>query len=188
MIYSYFLATTLYPEVEKKAHAEIDSVIGRDRLPGYEDRASLPYVNAICKELLRWLPIVPLAVPHRATRDIIFDDYSIPEGSLVCDIFCCLSIFSVIDACLFVRSWPTAGSSSTTPMSTGIHSLSTLTGTQSPHLILLHHRKDPSCIMIANQLIGFHVDPVHVTVVLCRFMGPEPEQDPADFCFGFGRR
>jgi cytochrome P450 len=44
----------MYPEVQKKAQAEIDSVVGKDRLPDFDDRESLPYVSAILKEVLRW--------------------------------------------------------------------------------------------------------------------------------------
>ena len=51
---------TLYPQVQKLAQAEIDSVIGSDRLPTSEDRARLPYVNAVIKEVLRWNPVAPL--------------------------------------------------------------------------------------------------------------------------------
>lgn len=37
-------------------------------------------------QLLRWLPIVPLAVPHRAIRHETFGEYGIPEGTLVSQI------------------------------------------------------------------------------------------------------
>lgn len=50
----------LYPEIQSKGQAEIDGVIGKDRLPSFTDRDSLPYVNAIVKEVLRWNPAVPL--------------------------------------------------------------------------------------------------------------------------------
>lgn len=50
----------LYPEVQKKAQAEIDGIIALNRLPTWEDRESLPYIDAICRELLRWQPITPL--------------------------------------------------------------------------------------------------------------------------------
>jgi cytochrome P450 len=50
----------LYPEVQAKAQAEIDSVIGRGRLSDFDDRASLPYVDAILHELVRWNPVLPL--------------------------------------------------------------------------------------------------------------------------------
>ena len=55
-----FLAMALYPEVQKKAQAEIDAVVGSHRLPDFEDRPSLPYINAIVKELMRWNLVLPL--------------------------------------------------------------------------------------------------------------------------------
>jgi cytochrome P450 len=50
----------LYPEVQRKAQAEIDAVVGRDRLPDFRDRPLLPYVSAILEEALRWHPVLPL--------------------------------------------------------------------------------------------------------------------------------
>ena len=43
-----------HPEVAKKAQAEIDRVIGNERLPTFEDRASLPYIDCILKEVHRY--------------------------------------------------------------------------------------------------------------------------------------
>ena len=54
---------TLYPEVQKKAQAEIDAVVGQNRLPDFYDRPSLPYINAVVKELSRWNLVVPLSRP-----------------------------------------------------------------------------------------------------------------------------
>lgn len=45
---------TLYPEVQRKAQAEIDAVVGNDRLPEFADRVHLPYINAVALEALRW--------------------------------------------------------------------------------------------------------------------------------------
>jgi cytochrome P450 len=45
---------TLYPEVLRKAQAEIDQIVGNSRLPGFSDEAALPYVQAVLKEVLRW--------------------------------------------------------------------------------------------------------------------------------------
>ena len=56
---------TLYPEVQRKAQEEVDSVVGRDRLPTASDRDLLPYVNALCNELFRWLPVAPLSTYSR---------------------------------------------------------------------------------------------------------------------------
>ena len=53
----------LYPEVQKKAQAEIDAVVGSNRLPDFHDRPSLPYINAIIKESSRWNLVVPLGRP-----------------------------------------------------------------------------------------------------------------------------
>jgi len=57
---SFFLAMSLYPEVQAKAQSEIDRIIGTNRLPRHEDRNSLPYLNALIKEVLRWNPVAPL--------------------------------------------------------------------------------------------------------------------------------
>jgi len=50
---TFILAILTHPEVQQKAQQEIDSVIGFDRLPEIDDRLSLPYVNAILKEVFR---------------------------------------------------------------------------------------------------------------------------------------
>lgn len=49
----------LHPEVVRKAQAEIDAVVGNDRLPTFSDREQLPYVNALAKEVLRWNSVTP---------------------------------------------------------------------------------------------------------------------------------
>jgi len=50
----------LYPEVQKKAQMEVDTVTGNNRLPNFSDRDALPYTNAIVKEAMRWQPVTPL--------------------------------------------------------------------------------------------------------------------------------
>ncbi|TFK56140.1 cytochrome P450 [Heliocybe sulcata] len=82
-IYTFYLAMTLYPEVQRKAQAEIDAVVGNDRLPNHQDRQHLPYVEALVKEVLRWNPVTPLGVPHRVTEDDVHEGYYIPKGSVV---------------------------------------------------------------------------------------------------------
>ncbi|KAG1813631.1 cytochrome P450 [Suillus subaureus] len=82
-IYSLFLAMTLFPDVQKKAQAEIDAVVGPDRLPTFTDRDSLPYTDALVKEVLRWSVITPTGFLHCVTEDDIHDGYYIPKGSLV---------------------------------------------------------------------------------------------------------
>ena len=48
------------PRIWKRAQAEIDAIVGTDRLPEFDDRSSLPYVDAILHETLRWQPPAPL--------------------------------------------------------------------------------------------------------------------------------
>ncbi|KAJ7664865.1 cytochrome P450 [Mycena rosella] len=83
VVIAYFLAAAKYPQVQAKAQAEMDAVVGRNRLPTFEDRDSLPYIEAVCKELFRWLPVVPLAIPHRAMADDVYEGYLIPKDTVV---------------------------------------------------------------------------------------------------------
>ncbi|KAF7374531.1 O-methylsterigmatocystin oxidoreductase [Mycena sanguinolenta] len=80
---SFFLAMALYPDVQKKAQTEIDTVIGTDRLPEFEDRPSLPFIEAVYRELMRWKPVLPLGVAHASTADDVYDGYFIPKGTVV---------------------------------------------------------------------------------------------------------
>src|SRR5947209_6434347 len=77
----------LYPEVQRKAQEEIDKVVGTRRLPGFDDRGNVPYVDAIVKEVLRWHPVGPMGLPHVTTDDVIFNGYLIPKGALIIAIF-----------------------------------------------------------------------------------------------------
>lgn len=80
---SFFLAMVIYPNVQRNAQAELDATIGRDRLPNFEDRASLVYINAIVKECLRWQPTMPLSGHHQSMEDDEYNGFLIPKGSLV---------------------------------------------------------------------------------------------------------
>ncbi|KAI0280320.1 cytochrome P450 [Russula aff. rugulosa BPL654] len=55
----------------------------RERLPTFEDRPRLPFVDAICKEVKRWRPAVPLGVPHATASDDVYEGYFIPKGAVV---------------------------------------------------------------------------------------------------------
>jgi cytochrome P450 len=60
-ILSFLLILCLYPEVQKKAQAELDQVLN-GLLPEFSDRPNLPYVNALIHELNRWHPVLPSGV------------------------------------------------------------------------------------------------------------------------------
>jgi hypothetical protein len=95
------------PAALARAQAEIDAVVGAGpvRLPEFADRPSLPYVDALMSEMLRWAVPVPLGscfprpfffglifnfliffgigLPHRLMEDDYYRGMYIPKGSLV---------------------------------------------------------------------------------------------------------
>ena len=82
---------TLYPQVQKRAQEEIDRLIGTDRVPTLADRAALPYIEALYKEVIRWNCVGPFGLPHVSTEaDTIIvkttrgeEEYTIPKGSML---------------------------------------------------------------------------------------------------------
>ena len=85
-----------HPYVWKRAQAEIDAFVGTERLPEFDDRSSLPYVDAILRETFRWQPPVPLGAPmsrfskehtddsegapHAVTTSDVYNGFYIPKG------------------------------------------------------------------------------------------------------------
>ncbi|KAF8999670.1 cytochrome P450 [Cyathus striatus] len=82
-VQSFFHAMVLFPSIQAKAQAEIDAVIGSERLPTLEDRPKLPYVEALYWEVLRFYPFVPLSIPHVVREDDVHNGYFIPKGTTI---------------------------------------------------------------------------------------------------------
>ncbi|KAF5366399.1 hypothetical protein D9758_009753 [Tetrapyrgos nigripes] len=82
-ISTFFVAMSLYPEVQSKGQEELDTVLGKGRMPTFDDRPSLPYIEAIFREVMRWHPAIPMGVPHDSTEDIIHKGYYIPKGTSI---------------------------------------------------------------------------------------------------------
>ncbi|RPD62682.1 CyP450 monooxygenase [Lentinus tigrinus ALCF2SS1-7] len=80
---SFFVAMVLNPDVQRKAQAELDAVVGSNRLPEHNDLPNLPYIEAIHKEVLRWAPVLPFSLPHMTSEDIEYNGYFIPAGTLI---------------------------------------------------------------------------------------------------------
>jgi cytochrome P450 len=72
-----------HPKVQEKAQKELDEVISRHRLPDFSDRESLPYMNAIVKEVLRWYPNTPLGAPHLTTEEDDYKGMRIPKKTMI---------------------------------------------------------------------------------------------------------
>ncbi|KAF2181434.1 m-cresol methyl hydroxylase [Zopfia rhizophila CBS 207.26] len=83
LILAIVQALILNPDVQRKAHAEIDAVVGPDRSPVWEDMKNLPYINCIVKEGHRWRPILPLCFPHALGEDDWVDGKFLPKGTIV---------------------------------------------------------------------------------------------------------
>ena len=69
-----------HPEVQRAAQEEIDRVIGNNRLPNFDDRPNLPYIEAVYHELMRHSPPLPLGAPHALTEDDVYDGYFLPKS------------------------------------------------------------------------------------------------------------
>ncbi|KAJ8502795.1 hypothetical protein ONZ45_g11432 [Pleurotus djamor] len=78
----FLLAILLSPSVQKRAHEELDRVVGHRRMPCFSDFEDLHYIRAIVKEVLRWRPVGPMAVPHSLEKDDIYEGYDLPKGSI----------------------------------------------------------------------------------------------------------
>ncbi|KAI0631991.1 cytochrome P450 [Trametes polyzona] len=76
-----FLALSLYPDVQAKAHEELDRVVGPQRLPDWSDKHELVYINAFVKEAIRWHNVLPLGIPHATMEDEEYNGYFIPAGT-----------------------------------------------------------------------------------------------------------
>ncbi|KAF8577987.1 cytochrome P450 [Ramaria rubella] len=76
-------AMVLHPDIQGKAQAEVDSIVGGNRLPTIADKDSLPYLRCVLSEVLRWQPVTALGVPHAAKQDDFYEGYLIPKGAAV---------------------------------------------------------------------------------------------------------
>ncbi|KAF8974973.1 cytochrome P450 [Cyathus striatus] len=82
-IHTFIILMALHPDVQENAKKEIKSIIGNNRLPTFSDRLNLPYIDALLKEVLRFHTVGRTGIPHRATKDDIYEGYLIPRNSIV---------------------------------------------------------------------------------------------------------
>lgn len=78
-----FVAALHQPAFMARAHAGLDEVVGRDRLPRFSDRSKLTYIDAVAHELFRWRPISPGSIPRRAEQADEFKGVKIGKGVTV---------------------------------------------------------------------------------------------------------
>lgn len=83
-IIQWFLALLpSHPEVMRRAHEELDAVIGTDTWPSAEDEPRLPYIRAIIKEIQRVYTPFWMATPHYSTEDFVYKGMFIPKDTAV---------------------------------------------------------------------------------------------------------
>lgn len=78
-----FIAALHQPSFVAQAHAVLDEVVGRDRLPRFSDRSRLTFIDAVAHELFRWRPISPVSIPRRADKNDKFKGVRIDKGVTV---------------------------------------------------------------------------------------------------------
>ncbi|XP_005390939.1 PREDICTED: cytochrome P450 1B1 [Chinchilla lanigera] len=74
---------TRYPDVQARVQAELDQVVGRDRLPCMSDQPNLPYVMAFLYETMRFSSFVPVTIPHATTDNAFVLGYYIPKNTVI---------------------------------------------------------------------------------------------------------
>ncbi|KAF5366564.1 hypothetical protein D9758_008987 [Tetrapyrgos nigripes] len=72
-----------HPEIQEKAHQELDNVVGRSRLPTMDDEKNLPYIRAIIKEVERCHNPFWLGNPHVSTQDFTYRGQFIPKDTVL---------------------------------------------------------------------------------------------------------
>ncbi|KIJ48777.1 hypothetical protein M422DRAFT_162065 [Sphaerobolus stellatus SS14] len=82
------LQLIMSPDVQQRAQAELDSVIGSPtassfRLPTLNDHTALPYIEALCKEGLRWNPPAGTGLPHSNIQEDTYNEWYIPKGTIL---------------------------------------------------------------------------------------------------------
>jgi cytochrome P450 len=83
MVLSAMLFLTKYPHAQRRAQAEIDEVVGTHRLPTFDDRPRLKYLDGFLNEVMRALPLNPLVIPHQSIKDDVYNGMFIPAGTVV---------------------------------------------------------------------------------------------------------
>ncbi|CAN9507824.1 unnamed protein product [Ophioblennius macclurei] len=77
-----FLFMAKHPEIQDQVQEELRRVVGMRQVQ-VNDRKSLHFTNAVIHEIQRLANVVPMALPHKTTRDVTFHGYFIKKGTTV---------------------------------------------------------------------------------------------------------
>lgn len=62
------MALALNPHVLARAQEEVDTIVGSNRIPTFDDEHKLPYIKAMIREVLRWRPTAAATIPHASVE------------------------------------------------------------------------------------------------------------------------
>ncbi|XP_067426968.1 cytochrome P450 2K1-like [Thunnus thynnus] len=71
-----------YPQIQDKVQDELSRVVGSRQIR-VDDRKNLPYTDAVIHETQRLASILPMSLPHKTSRDVIFQGYFVKRGTIV---------------------------------------------------------------------------------------------------------
>ncbi|XP_041661273.1 cytochrome P450 2K1-like [Cheilinus undulatus] len=71
-----------YPEIQDQVQEELSRVVGSRRVQ-LDDRKNLPFTDAVIHETQRVGNVVPMSLPHKTTRDVLFQGFFIKKGTTV---------------------------------------------------------------------------------------------------------
>ena len=74
----------LHPEAQSKAQEEIDRVIGLERLPDFNDRDALPFVECAIKETQRYVLQADAGLSTKELTCCGLDDIQMAPGHAKC--------------------------------------------------------------------------------------------------------
>ncbi|KAJ7048580.1 cytochrome P450 [Mycena amicta] len=77
------MAAAMFPQTQLRVQEQIDAVVASGQLPTFNDEANLVEVTAFYLESFRWRPVSAGGFAHRATKDILWKGFLIPQGSSV---------------------------------------------------------------------------------------------------------
>ncbi|KAG6812982.1 hypothetical protein H0H92_014913 [Tricholoma furcatifolium] len=81
----FMMAMILFPETLRRAHEELDAVLGVDgeTVPTFQHLEQLPYCVALTKEVFRWMPAAPGGFPHYSDAEDEYNGYTIKANTMV---------------------------------------------------------------------------------------------------------
>ncbi|KAG7441817.1 cytochrome P450 [Guyanagaster necrorhizus] len=80
---SFLMLMARYSQVQERAQAEIDDVIGRVDSPRTAVLSKLVYLPAVLKEILRFAPVANLALPHKVVCEDTYGGFRIPKDATI---------------------------------------------------------------------------------------------------------